>query len=183
MARRRRRSNSGMQFLGWAALAACGLKLALSSAVAPWLLGTAGFLLLCSLLSAIAISTPTPQPRIRELQQLDSLDGHAFEQAVAALMNRLGYSTTVTPGSGDMGVDVIACRGKRRIAVQVKRYAKPVGRSAVADAVAGMAPHRCSEAMVVTNSRFSPSAVELARLHHCTLIDRDGLAAWLRQAG
>lgn len=36
---------------------------------------------------------------------------------------------------------------------------------------------------VVTNSTFSPAAVHLAQLHGCTLIDRTGLAAWLRQAG
>ena len=119
MARRRRRSNSGMQVLGWAALAACGLKVALSSAVAPWLLGAAGCLLLCSLLSAIASSTPTPQPRIRELQQLDSLDGHAFEQAVAALMKRLGYSTTVTPGSRSM--TVVSAKDLKPLRVRVLR--------------------------------------------------------------
>jgi HJR/Mrr/RecB family endonuclease len=36
--------------------------------------------------------------------------------------------------------------------------------------------------MVVTNSTFSPAAVQLAQLHGCTLIDRNGLATWLRQA-
>lgn len=182
--RRRRQSSSGFNLLGLVFVGAVVLKLATSLAIPllPGLAALAGLLVLLSAFSGDGGGSSAKAPRHRQLEELDRLGGHAFEQAVAGIMGRLGYQTTVTPGSGDMGVDVIACRGNRRIAVQVKRYSSPVGRRAVADAVAGMAPHRCNEAMVVTNSTFSPAAMQLAQLHGCTLIDRDGLAAWLRQA-
>jgi restriction system protein len=183
MARRRhRRSISGCHRLGVVLVGVVVLKLANSTAI-PLLAGVAVLVVLLVLFAALNGDGAGKTSRKPQLEDLDRLGGHAFEQAVADVMAGLGYRTKVTPGSGDMGVDVIACRGSRRIAVQVKRYSSPVGRRAVADAVAGMAPHRCSEAMVVTNSTFSPAAVHLAQLHGCTLIDRTGLAAWLRQAG
>ena len=99
------------------------------------------------------------------------MTGHDYEYVVAAYLRRHGYSgVTVTQGSGDYGVDVVAKKAGVRYAVQCKYYSKPVGQEAVREAVAGMAMYRCQRAMVVTNSTFTSAAEDLARINGVTLL-------------
>ena len=63
------------------------------------------------------------------------MNPQSFEKYVAGIYEKEGYDVTVTPYSGDYGVDVIAEKGGERIAVQVKQYggsARKVNRQAVA---------------------------------------------------
>lgn len=117
-----------------------------------------------------------------DLSEIDEMEGGEFEEYVAALFRRLGYQASVTQQSRDFGVDVVAKRGRDRIAIQVKRYAKAVSLGGVQQAVAGMHKYGCNKAMVVTNNYFTPGAQELASHSSCELIDRDGLAGLIRQA-
>lgn len=107
------------------------------------------------------------------------MDGLAFEHFVAKLLRQRGYRAEVTQASGDFGVDIIARKGRRSIAIQVKRYKGSVARHAISDAVAGKYHWKCNEAWVITNSYFTKDAHELARSTQCRLIDRDELARWL----
>jgi restriction system protein len=134
---------------------------------------------LCYLL----LSPSSPWVRARRFRALsmddvDNMPGLLFEDYVAKLMEHQGYSTQVTPGSGDLGVDIVAKRNGVRYAVQCKRHSGGVSRRAVSDAVAGMNHYECSEAMVVTNSYYTSGALELARSNNCILVDRDELAQW-----
>jgi len=117
-----------------------------------------------------------------DLSEIDEMEGSEFEEYVAALFRKLGYQAAVTQQSRDFGVDVVAKRGRERIAIQVKRYAKAVSLGGVQQAVAGMHKYNCNKAMVVTNNYFTPGAQELASHSACELIDRDGLAGLIRQA-
>lgn len=110
---------------------------------------------------------------------IDLMSGVEFEGYVAALLQSRGYHTKLTRASNDMGVDIIARRFNERIAVQVKRQAHLLDRSAVSNAVAGMKFYHCTSAMVVTTSHFRPGAVQLAQANGCRLIDRDRLAEWI----
>jgi len=118
--------------------------------------------------------------RALKLDDVDSMDGHQFEHYVARLLKHQGFRTTVTKGSGDLGVDIIADRGGVRYCIQCKRYGKPVPRTAISDAVGAKARYQCSQAMVVTNSYFTPGALELAQANRCILIDRNQLGTWVR---
>lgn len=109
------------------------------------------------------------------------MEGREFEEYVAALFCKLGYQAYVTHQSRDFGVDVVAKRGGERIAIQVKRYAKPVSLGGVQQAVTGMHKFNCNKAMVVTNNYFTPGAKELANHSSCELVDRDGLAGLIRR--
>ena len=82
---------------------------------------------------------------------------------------------------GDLGVDLVATGFGNKIAIQVKRYTNKVSRRAISDSVAGMNYYGCNEAMVVTNSYFSPGAITLAKSTGCILIDRDTLAKWINE--
>ena len=119
--------------------------------------------------------------RALQIEQIDRMSGRDFEHYVARVLASRGYDVKVTPGSGDLGVDVIACRGDQSYAVQVKRYSSNLSRTCVSDAVAGRVHYRCTHAMVVTNSFFSPGAQKLATSTDCILVDRDMLSAWVKQ--
>lgn len=61
----------------------------------------------------------------------ESLSGYDFEKEIATLYNKLGYTATVTPGSGDGGIDIILNKDNLKIAVQCKHHARPVGPESV----------------------------------------------------
>lgn len=86
-----------------------------------------------------------------QLAEIDVLEGIAFEEYVAQLLQRRGFDTEPTKASCDLGVDIIANCNSQRYAVQVKPYASSVGRRAVSDAVAGQSFYQCDGAMVITN--------------------------------
>jgi HJR/Mrr/RecB family endonuclease len=119
-----------------------------------------------------------------EFSEIDSMTGHAFEHYVGELLLIRGYKTTVTRGSGDNGVDVIAEKDTTRWAVQCKRQTSNVSRHAISDAVAATNStiFKCNRAMVITNHYFSKAAIEYATSTSCTLVDRDCLAGWIIEA-
>jgi restriction system protein len=123
--------------------------------------------------------------RAVQLDQVDTLNGLAFEHYVAELLRHRGFQAQVTKASGDLGVDIIASQAGQRWAIQAKRYTGAVSRRAVSDAVAGVPYYQCTGAMVITNRYFTPDAQALAHSTGCILVDRNQLAAWIQdwQAG
>ena len=149
---------------------------------------------LCFLIAAALLHIGIQKRRNRRLEEerrflavrlvdLHSINPTEFEEYVATLLDHRGYTTKVVGQAGDMGVDVIARKGPEKYAVQVKRYSKPVSRTAVSDAVAGQAYHGCNAAMVVTNNYFTAGARALARSTNCQLVDRDTLVKWIAELG
>src|SRR5437016_1663346 len=110
------------------------------------------------------------------IDEVDAMPGHVFEHYVARLLEHQGFKATVTKGSGDMGIDIVAHKDSTHYAVQCKRYNGNIPRNAVSDAVAGKQHYRCGEAMVVTNRFFTPGAKQLAKSTRCVLVDRETLA-------
>lgn len=113
------------------------------------------------------------------LFEIDRMSGVDFENFVAHLYEKRGYAIRKTALSGDFGVDLIATRGDKKIAIQVKRYSGSVGRSAISDAVAGMVHYKCSSCAVVTNSFFTKMATQIAQTNRCQLVDRAQLVKFL----
>lgn len=97
--------------------------------------------------------------------------GYVFEEVVARELEKQGYQVELTPKSRDFGVDIIARKGGRKIAIQVKNTKKPVGVKAVQEVVAGKRHYKCNEAWVVSKSGFTKNAVELARDNKVELVD------------
>lgn len=91
------------------------------------------------------------------------MDGHQYEYHCAKILKRKGFSkVTVTKGSGDQGIDVIAYSGGKKYGIQCKYYTSPVGNHAVQEAFAGAKYYDCDVAVVMTNNTFTQSAKELA---------------------
>jgi HJR/Mrr/RecB family endonuclease len=103
-----------------------------------------------------------------------------FERHVAEIFKHLGFSVEVTGHSRDQGVDVLACKGPMRFAIQAKRYLGPVGNAAIQEVYAGMAYHKCHRCAVVTNSDFTSSALALAQSTGCLLIGADKIGPLIR---
>jgi restriction system protein len=114
------------------------------------------------------------------LRHVDAMSGVEFEDYVAARLRAAGYRVGVTKATGDFGVDLIAVKGKDRVAIQCKRYGRSIGPAAVQQVVAGALLHRCTSTMVVSNQEFTPAAVQLAGVHSCELIGRTRLPRWQR---
>jgi HJR/Mrr/RecB family endonuclease len=113
--------------------------------------------------------------RRRELLKYDwrILRGNDWELYLAEVFHALGGKATVIGCSGDQGCDLVVELGENCIAVQAKGYLDPVGNKAVQEAISGMVFHGCSCCAVITNSRFTGSAKELAARAGCALIDGD----------
>lgn len=100
--------------------------------------------------------------------KLNAMTGEQFEQCIASMLRRDGHFVKLTPRSGDYGVDIIM---DNHVAIQCKRYGGNVGLNAVQEVYAGMMHYGCKSAIVVTNSQFTKSAIQLANELGVTLWD------------
>ena len=99
--------------------------------------------------------------------------GAEFEDYLARVFTHLGYRVDRTGNSGDQGVDLVVHASGQKIAIQAKGYVSSVGNAAVQQAFAGMMFYGCDQCAVITNSRFTASAKELAVSTRCLLIGED----------
>lgn len=102
----------------------------------------------------------------------ETMSPYDYEHYCARLIENAGWQTSVTKGSGDQGIDVIATKNGFTMVVQCKMYSTPVGNKAVQEASAGKGFIQADAAIVVTNNSYTPSARQLAAtlevklLHH-----------------
>lgn len=97
----------------------------------------------------------------------DEIDIHSlnpidFEAHCAALLNKAGWSTTMTRGSGDQGIDILGEINGLKAVFQVKKSSSLIGNKAVQEALAGKAFAGANIAFVVSNAGFTHSAQQLA---------------------
>jgi len=107
--------------------------------------------------------------------EIDTMDGLTFEKYLEVLFERLGYKVERTQYTGDYGADLITCKDGVKTVIQAKRHKNNIGIKAVQEAVAAKGKYGCTEAMVVTNSRYTHAAIELADANNVKLWDRDDL--------
>jgi hypothetical protein len=111
----------------------------------------------------------------------DDMTPGEYEVFCADQLRQAGWSAHVTMLSRDQGVDVIAEKDRKRIILQCKLHARPVGNKAVQEAAAARAHEAADFAIVVSNNRFTPAAEQLAStngvllLHHRDLVTIDSL--------
>ena len=97
---------------------------------------------------------------IRSIVEIDNMEGLDFEKSCAELLSLNDFSSIqVTQGSGDYGIDVIACKDGIKYAIQCKRYEKAVGVKAVQEALSGSEYYKCDRPVVLTNSHFTAQAL------------------------
>lgn len=109
------------------------------------------------------------------IYEIDGMKGEQFEEYLKLLYQKMGYSVSTTPRSGDFGADLILHKDGQKIVVQVKRYSKSVGIKAVQEIIPAIRHYRASQAWVITNNKFTTPAMQLANSNNVRLIDRDEL--------
>jgi restriction system protein len=115
------------------------------------------------------------------IANVDTLTGIAFEEFVGTLLYKMGYQVDFTPKVGDYGVDIIATKGDKKLAVQCKRYKSKVPIEAVYQVVGGIKHYGCNGGMVITNSVYTKNAIKLAESNGIKLIDREQLGKLIRK--
>ena len=89
-------------------------------------------------------------------------NGHDFENWVSEKLQSFGWTTKVTTGSGDQGVDIIASINGQTVGIQCKRFKKPVGNKAVQEIAAGAKHYGLTNSMVISTGGYTKGAKELA---------------------
>ena len=127
------------------------------------------------------IDQPVSQSTLAHVDQTFFMSGKQFEQYVAEIYASLGYKVKIVGGSGDQGIDIIATKFFKKIGIQAKCYFKPVSNKAVMEAAAGKKYYRLHQAVVVTNSIFTNSAVALAQKCNVKLINKRDLSQMVKK--
>lgn len=114
----------------------------------------------------------------------DTMEGHEFEKFCAQLFADCGYSdVTVTRGSGDQGIDILARKDGVLYGVQCKRYSNSIGNKAIQEAYSGRCYYGCDVAIVLTTNYFTDSAVDLAKRTGVLTWDRKKLEYMIERSG
>jgi Restriction endonuclease len=100
----------------------------------------------------------------------DNMTPAEFEAFCAEELRRAGWDARVTMQSRDQGVDVVATKKGRRIVLQCKLYARPVGNKSVQEAVAARGHEKADFGMVVSNNRYTSAAEQLANTNGILLL-------------
>jgi restriction system protein len=117
--------------------------------------------------------------RRRGLVAMDRMSGVEFERHLGVLFADLGYRVRATPVTGDFGADLLLARGGTHTCVQAKRVSRPVGITAVQEAIGARLHYGADAAIVVATSTFTPAAKALAESGDVDLWDRDRIASEL----
>jgi len=117
------------------------------------------------------------------INDIDMMEGHSFEYFCADLLERNGFTNvSVTKGSGDQGIDILASKEGVKYAIQCKNYFTPLSNKPIQEAYAGKTYYNCHVAVVMTNSTFTPGAKELAKSTNVLTWDRSNLKKFLENA-
>lgn len=118
-----------------------------------------------------------------ELERIDGMEGLQFEHWCADILKRNGFcGVSVTRGSGDQGVDVLATKDNVKYAIQCKCYHSDLGNSPVQEINTGKVIYRCHVGAVMTNRYFTSGAKEAAEATGVLLWDRDKLVEFMSNA-
>lgn len=112
---------------------------------------------------------------LSDIKKVDNMTGKEFEFFLSACYKKLGYSVTPTPVTQDYGADLILIKDGIKTVVQAKRSKNPVSVKAVQEIVAAIKYYKASQALVVTNNKFTKNARNLARFNKVSLLERGEL--------
>lgn len=101
----------------------------------------------------------------------EKLTGYEFETYLKELFGLLGYTVIQTSLSGDQGADLILSKDGKKMVVQAKKYHGKVSNKAIQEIVAAKNHYQVDEALVVTDSSFTRSAIALALSNDVELWD------------
>jgi hypothetical protein len=114
-------------------------------------------------------------PAYNRKDDVESMSPIDYEHYCKDLLVSCGWTAYVTTSTGDQGADIIAKLGNIKIVIQCKLYSGPVGNKAVQEVISAKVYENANHSVVVTNSRFTNSARQLAGASNTLLIHHDDL--------
>jgi Holliday junction resolvase len=117
---------------------------------------------------------------LAETEESDAMPGNGidFEHWCAARIQEQGWNVRVSKASGDQGIDIEAMRDGMLVAIQCKRYAKPIGNESVQQAYTGATHYHADKAVVIGTGGYTKAAIELAQNTGVVLIDAENIRAF-----
>ncbi len=111
-------------------------------------------------------------------------DGYEYEQHIADIISKSvpDARVQVTKSSGDQGADIIFEIDRFKVVIQTKLYSGSVGNDAVQQVYAAKRFYGATAAIVVTNSTYTQSAIELAEALQVALLHEDDVGPMFSQA-
>jgi len=110
-----------------------------------------------------------------DLAMIDKMTGFEFEEYVGRLFQEFDFSVIVTPKTHDFGCDVILEKNGDRIGIQTKRFEGKVSLRAVQEIVASLKKYDARIGVVVSNSKYTKNARQLAKINDVVMINRNAL--------
>ena len=113
------------------------------------------------------------------LENLKAMSPKDFEYTTAEILRRLGYKDVKVIGrSGDLGVDILAYKDGKKVAVQCKKYITKKVTSPELQLFIGMmiTEYKADKGLYVTTSYYTKDAYNLAMKH------KDKLEIWTGRA-
>lgn len=107
--------------------------------------------------------------------RLRGMTGTEFEEYVADLFRRLGFSAETTPATGDHGLDLILRKGNEMSVAQCKCWAQPIGEPVVREFYGALVGAGAATGYLVATSSFTSAALTFAQGKPLKLIDLDAL--------
>ncbi len=106
---------------------------------------------------------------------LEGISGWEFEKIIAELFKKLGYTVSVTKGSGDEGIDLFLEKEGLRAGVQCKRWKTMIGQRVIREFYGSLIHAKLKKGFIITTNRFSKAAKDFVRGKSIILIDREEL--------
>ena len=111
-----------------------------------------------------------------DLEHIDRLSGLDFEYYLFYLFKGHHIRTRITSYTHDFGADLILRYRRKKIVIQAKRWNENVGIKAVQETIGAMSYYKAKYGVVITNSFYTKSAIELANASDVVLLNRYDLA-------
>lgn len=111
-----------------------------------------------------------------DMSDIEKMNGFEFEQLLILKFIDIGIKAEATPKTKDFGCDIIlTTQNETRIAVQCKRFKSKVNLKAVQEVIGALKHYQCDFGIVITNSTYFDSAIQLARNNGIELWDNYSL--------
>ncbi|NEP66764.1 MAG: restriction endonuclease [Moorea sp. SIO1G6] len=109
------------------------------------------------------------------------MKGREFKKFMAKLFKQLGYQVKRTAATADYGADLVIKKGEIKAVVQAKIQQGSVGIKAVQEVTGAIGYYQANLGLVITNSKFTEPAKNLAAKTDIMLFDRDDLKKLIKK--
>jgi len=107
--------------------------------------------------------------------KIENFSGKDFEEMIAKIFSKIGYSVSITKGSGDQGIDLyMEDKQGRKVGVQCKKWKGMVGQSVIRDFYGSLMYGKLQKGFLITTGKFSMATKEFAKATSIPIILIDG---------